>query len=231
MRRRRRDLDGMVEALLAGDSLPSGRLDPEEVDALRAAIELRAARPGADVPDEDFVTDLRRRLAATSSGSSGSSGDTAGSGIPRRALLTGAAAAVAAGLVGAVAENALHSNSPSRPVATGEIVPDDGQWVLVATVGDVAGGQVKRFATASTVGFVTERGGTLSAVSGACTHQGCLLQLNQAAGRLDCPCHRTAFGVDGKLMFSQLEARPAALPQIQVRSRDGQVEAFLPRDV
>ena len=101
----------------------------------------------------------------------------------------------------------------------------------VASADDMAGGQVKRFATASTVGFVTEHGGTLSAVSGACTHQGCLLQLNQTAGRLDCPCHRTAFGVDGKLMFSQLATRPAALPQIQVRSRDGQVEAFLPREV
>jgi cytochrome b6-f complex iron-sulfur subunit len=103
--------------------------------------------------------------------------------------------------------------------------------VTVATASDVANGQVKRFATASTVGFVAEHDGTLTAVSGACSHQGCLLQLNEAAGRLDCPCHRTAFGVDGKLMFSQLEAPPAALPEIKVRSRDGQVEAFRPREV
>jgi cytochrome b6-f complex iron-sulfur subunit len=115
--------------------------------------------------------------------------------------------------------------------AAAEIIPESGQWVPVATAADVAGGQVKRFATASTVGFVTERDGSLAAVSGACTHQGCLLQFNQSAGRLDCPCHRTAFGVDGKLMFSQLETPPAGLPQIQVRSRDGQVEAFLPREV
>src|SRR5207253_11086510 len=118
-----------------------------------------------------------------------------------------------------------------RLASTGEIVPENGQRVPVATAGDVAGGQVKRFATAPTVGFVSEHDGALSAVSGACTHQEYLLQLNDAAGRLDCPCHRPAFGVDGKLMFSQLETLPAALPQIQVRSREGQVEAFLPREV
>jgi cytochrome b6-f complex iron-sulfur subunit len=227
MRRRRRDLDRMVEAVLAGESLPAGRLEPDEVGALRAAIDLRAARPGADLPEEEFVTDLRRRLAATESGEVPSSAV----GIPRRALLAGAVGAVAAGLVGAVAESTLRSSSPPRLAATGEIVPDNGQWVPVGAAGEVAGGRVKRFATASTVGFVTEQDGTLSAVSGACTHQGCLLRLNQAAGRLDCPCHRTAFGVDGKLMFSQLATLPAALPQIQVRNRDGQIEAFLPREV
>ena len=131
-----------------------------------------------------------------------------------------------AGLV----DRSLTSTSTGPPAATGAIEPDDGEWVSVATAGDVTGGQVKRFATASTVGFVSERDGTLSAVSGACTHQGCLLQFNETAGRLDCPCHRTAFGVDGQLMFSQLETSPAALPEIKVRSRDGQIEAFLPRD-
>jgi cytochrome b6-f complex iron-sulfur subunit len=227
MRARRRDLDRMVEAVLAGDPLPSGRLEADEVDALRAAIELRAARPGADLPEEDFVTNLRRRIAAAQSEEAGPSP----SRIGRRALLTGAAAAAAAGVVGAVAERTLTSTPRPVQAATGEIVPDSGDWVPVAAASDVAGGQVKRFATATTVGFVAEHGGTLSAVSGACTHQGCLLRLNEAAGRLDCPCHRTAFGLDGRLMFSQLETLPAALPQIQVRSRDGQVEAFLPHEV
>jgi cytochrome b6-f complex iron-sulfur subunit len=229
-RRRSRDLDRMVEALLAGDPLPSGRLEPDEVEALRTAIDLRAARPGADLPDEEFVTSLRRRLAAAASASAGDA-PASPTRIPRRALLAGAAGAVAAGVIGAVADNALTGAPSPTQAATGELVPENGQWVQVAAASDVAGGQVKRFATATTVGFITEQDGTLSAVSGACTHQGCLLQLNQAAGRLDCPCHRTAFGVDGKLMFSQLETLPAALPEIQVRSRDGQVEAFLPRQV
>lgn len=226
MRRRRRDFERAVEALLAGDPLPSSRLDADEVEALRVAIELRAARPGADLPEEAFVTELRRRLTESERGRAAAPA----SGLPRRAVLVGAAAAAVAGLAGAAAESALRSGSPPRPAATGEIAPEDGAWVAVAMTADVAGGHVKRFMTASTVGFLSQHDGALSAVSGACTHQGCLLQLNEAAGRLDCPCHRTAFDVDGKLMFSQLATPPAALPQIQVRSRDGQVEAFLPRD-
>ena len=222
--KRRRDLDSMVEALLAGEPLPTGRLDPEDAAALRAAIELRAARPGSDQPDEDFVTDLRRRVGRAAAG------PPAAAPIPRRAILAGAAGAVAAGAIGAVAESTLTSGKPKAPIASGPILPDDGQWVPIASEGDLSGGQVRRFATTTAVGFVSVRGGAFTAVSGACTHQGCLLRLNQEAGRLDCPCHRTAFGLDGKLMFNQLQTPPAALPQIQVRARDGQVEAFLPRE-
>lgn len=222
--RRRRDLDRMVEAVLAGRPLPAGHLDAEEAVALRAAIELRAARPGSDQPDAEFVTDLRRRLhEAVSEPSSPTR-------IPRRALLAGAAGAVAAGVIGAVAESTLTSGPSARSTATGEIVPDDGAWVAVASDSDVAGGNVHRFATATTVGFVTSHAGQISAVSGSCTHQGCLLRLNAEAGRLDCPCHRTAFGFDGKLLFNQLATPPAPLPQIRVRQRDGHVEAFLPRE-
>jgi cytochrome b6-f complex iron-sulfur subunit len=213
----------MVEAVLAGEALPSGRLEADEVEALRTAIELRAARPAADLPEEEFVTGLRQRLAAASS----DDGDGSRRPVPRRLFLAGAAGAVAAGLVGALAESALSPTSSAHPAAAGDVVPDAGQWVPVATVSGVEGGQVQRFATATTVGFVTEQNGALSAVGGVCTHQGCLLQLNQAAGRLDCPCHRTAFGLDGKVMFSQLSTRPSALPVIRVRNRDGQVEAFL----
>ncbi len=224
MRRRRSDLDRMVEALLAGRALPSGQLDETEAAVLRAAIELRAARPGADHPDEAFVTDLRRQVHEAVSGPAEHTG------IGRRGLLAGAAAAVAAGVVGAVAESTLSSETPAKPVASGQIVPDDGKWVAVASAEDMAAGNVRRFATASAVGFVTGRGDTVSAVSGSCTHQGCLLQLNEAAGRLDCPCHRTAFGFDGTVLFNQLATPPAPLPEIQVRSRAGQIEAFLPRE-
>ncbi|MDQ1414446.1 MAG: hypothetical protein QOF81_59 [Acidimicrobiaceae bacterium] len=232
MKRRGRDLDHMVEAVLAGQPLPSGRLEPDEVEALRAAITLRAGRPGADAPGEEFVTSLRRRIAAeTAEAEAVEVSSVSAMHFGRRSLLVGAAGAVAAGVVGAVVERTLSSPSPAPLVATGEVVPDNGQWVPVAMVSDVTGGQVKRFSTASTVGFVSERNGTLSAVSGACTHQGCLLKLNQPAGRLDCPCHRTAFGVDGTLKFSQLDTPPRTLPQIKVRSRNGQVEAFLPEEV
>jgi Rieske Fe-S protein len=56
-----------------------------------------------------------------------------------------------------------------------------------------------------------------------------LLQENAQAGRLDCPCHRTSFGLDGKVLFSQLHNQPAALPQIQARRQDGNIEVWVPR--
>ena len=65
MRRKRRvDIDRLADAILAGERLPEGQLDADDAAALRAAIELRAARPGADNPSEEFVTDLRRKVAA-----------------------------------------------------------------------------------------------------------------------------------------------------------------------
>jgi hypothetical protein len=52
----------MVEALLDGNPLPSGHLEPGEASALRAAIDLRASQPGADLPEDEFVTGLRLSL-------------------------------------------------------------------------------------------------------------------------------------------------------------------------
>ena len=72
MSRRRPGVDRMVEAVLAGEAIPAGELGPEGAEVLRAAIVLRAARPGAGVPSEEFLTRLRREIAA-------------GSGIPRKA--------------------------------------------------------------------------------------------------------------------------------------------------
>jgi nitrite reductase/ring-hydroxylating ferredoxin subunit len=215
----------MVEALLGGHPLPAGRLEPDDVLALRAAIDLRVARPGADQPAEEFVTALRLRLDET-----GDPGEVSRSvsRLSRRTLVAGGVGAIAAGVVGAVAGGALSRDSAPHQAAPAEIVPDDGQWVPVAMVSEVANGQVRRFATETTVGFVTQQRGTLSAVSGACTHQGCLLRLNESAGRLDCPCHRTAFGIDGKLLFSRLDTLPA-LPRIEARSRDGLVEVLVAR--
>jgi cytochrome b6-f complex iron-sulfur subunit len=233
MRRRRRlDVDRLADAVLAGERLPEGDLDPADADALRAAIQLRAARPGADNPSEEFITDLRRRIAqATSPVSEEEPTAIADRSFGRRALLAAAGASVAAGVVGAVAEATLSSPRSTREAATGPIVPVDAEWVPVAADTALPDGAVQRFVTPTAVGFVVNRGGTVGAVSGACTHQGCLLRLNQAAERLDCPCHRTAFGLDGSLLFYQLDHAPAPLPTISVRRRDGNVEALLPKEV
>jgi cytochrome b6-f complex iron-sulfur subunit len=219
--------DRAIDAVLNDRPVPSDRLEPEDVEALRVAIELRAAVAGDDQPNPAFVAGLRRRLAGE---------EPADRGIDRRTLLAGAAA-VAAGVAGFGLDRALQSGGGNAPAPTGvaapvagrsTIDPVDGVWVPVAAEAQVSAGVTTRFATSTAVGFVTDAGETLSAVSGACTHQGCLLRLNQQAGRLDCPCHRTAFSTDGGLLFSQLQVAPAPLPKMHVRRNGGNIEVLIP---
>ncbi|MDQ6782053.1 MAG: Rieske (2Fe-2S) protein [Actinomycetota bacterium] len=236
MRRRRRNVDDLVEATLAGDPVPLGELDdPADAEVLRAAIELRAARPAADLPSEEFLARLRRKIDTEATSSDVEGGDL-GRRMSRRSLLAGAGAAAAVtGVIGAIAEHTF-AGSPGSAGGGGRVaggptaplVPNTGGWVPVAMHADVAPGTPQRFATSKVVGFVTAQRGELVAVSGVCTHMGCLLRANAAAGRLDCPCHRTSFGPDGAVLFSQLETQPAALPKIGVRTRNNAVEVFIP---
>jgi nitrite reductase/ring-hydroxylating ferredoxin subunit len=228
--RRKRRPDRLFDAVAEGQPLPEGRLeDPDDIEALRAAIELRGGVPAADLPSEEFVTELRRRLARETSA-------TAPPPLSRRSLLASAgavaAAAVAAGAVGVAVDRTLLTpgHTPTAPVA-GALDPADGQWTAVATDADLAGGAAHRFEAGGVIGYVSPTAGGVVAVSAACTHQGCILQHNAVAGRLDCPCHRTAFGVDGRLLFSQLAALPAPLTRIQARSSDGSIEVLVPRTV
>jgi Rieske Fe-S protein len=214
------------EAVADHDPIPAGPVDDEEAAALRAAIELRAAQPAADLPSPEFVDGLRRRLGELD-------GEAPPARVGRRTFLTVAGAgagAVAAGVAGAVVDRALVQNEPPSPTpaAQGTLEPAGGAWVRVADTGEVAGRTVP-FATPGVVGFVTERAGDLVAVSGACSHQGCLLRLNEAAERLDCPCHRTAFSAEGRLLFHQLETAPPPLARLQVRRNGDAVEVLLPK--
>jgi Rieske Fe-S protein len=205
--------------------IPAGPVDDEEAAALRAAIELRAAQPAADLPSAEFVDGLRRRLGEFES-------EGAPLRVGRRTFLTVAGAgagAVAAGVAGAVVDRTLLQPPPSHDsAAQGTLEPAEGAWVRVAGANDVTGRTVS-FTTPNAVGFVTERAGGLVAVTGACSHQGCLLRLNEAAERLDCPCHRTAFSAEGRVLFHQLESAPSPLARLQVRRNGDAVEVLLPQ--
>lgn len=242
MRRRRRR---PVDAVLEDQPIPAGPPQPGDVDLLRTAIELRSADPGAGVPGEEFVDRLRDRLEAEldTGGDPAAHGAGAGSPAPgrvgtdrlsRRALLAGAGGAVAAGVAGAVLDRTLRGSGGGESQSAGgpsaEIEPVDGKWVAVAPAAALAGGGAQRFSTPTVVGFVSAEGNDVRAVSGACTHQGCLLRLNTEAGRLDCPCHRTAFALDGKTLFHQLAATPAPLPRLRARRAGDQIEVFVPTE-
>jgi Rieske Fe-S protein len=221
--RRKQRVDRWVEAVLDDQPLPEGKLaDPDDVEALRAAIELRASQPAAGMPSDTFVARLRRQTNAAPEEEPTRT-------VSRRALLAGAVAAgaVAAGGAGIVADRTV-IGPPARAAASGPLVPDRGQWVPVASEASIADGAIHRFTTPGVVGFVSERNGAVVAVSGVCTHLGCLLQPDPSAGRLDCPCHRTSFSYGGDVLFSQLSPQPVSLPQMKTRRVDGNVEAFVP---
>lgn len=209
-----------VQALIDERSPRRLRAGDEELDALRAAIELKSVSPAADAIDPDFAARLHDRLARETG--------TAPSRPPlvtRRTLLWSGGVAAAGVAAGVVADHVITSGTGESNTQT-ELVPEDGRWVAVAAVAELPPGRASRFTAGAIEGVVLNRGGTIEAISASCTHQGCLLSLNTAAGRLDCPCHRAAFALDGTLLFHSLPQAPSPLPRLQNRVRGGQIEVL-----
>jgi hypothetical protein len=133
-----RRLSAYIDALTAGRRPRSFQADPEDVEMLRVAIALRAARPGDAVPDETFVAELHGQLAETLSPSEQTNARPFRMHRGRAALV-----AVAAGLtlVGGTVAVTEHSNRATVQQAT-TAVPQ-GQTLRTATfeapTGQVAG--------------------------------------------------------------------------------------------
>jgi cytochrome b6-f complex iron-sulfur subunit len=215
-----------VDALVRNRRPAAFRASVEDGEIMRAAIELRSARVEDMTPSPEFVDglhdELRRQLA----------GD-----LPvemptisrRRWLLEGAIAASAAGVAVVVDRTVFASGAAQQTSAQRQLTPDEGTWHTVGERADLLAGAVTRFSTPGVVGFVATENGTLAAVSGVCSHQGCLLEFNEAARRLDCPCHRAAFSLTGEVLFSQLATPPPALPRVALRDEGGKVQVYVPK--
>src|SRR6476469_7586713 len=105
-----RDVRRFVEDLLRGKRTRGFRADDDDVAQMRAAIDLRASRAGSGAASEEFVADLRRRLA-TELDEPGTDVIPLRSG--RRRVLQFGSVAAAAVAVGAVADHV--AMSASRP--------------------------------------------------------------------------------------------------------------------
>jgi nitrite reductase/ring-hydroxylating ferredoxin subunit len=224
-----RRVNAFVEALLRNRRPKKFKPDADDAGAMRAAIELLASRADEARPRPEFVSDLRRELGRELSEDTTPGDQLANRRVSRRRILEGvgiAAAAVTAGVI--LDREVLETGHTGTSSAERQLVPDKGTWQPVAASADLTNGQVAPFKTGSTVGFVVNNGGTVQAVSGVCTHQGCLLQQNPTAGRLECPCHRASFALDGEVITHELSQTPPPLPHLSVRERDGQVEVYTP---
>lgn len=252
-----RRVDRFVSDLLRGRRPARFRAEEHESAELRAAITLRAARPGAGTPREEFVTDLRRRLADHVAGQQKSGalppgctpdvgppehGEHVAEPIPlrgpgdfsrRRLVATTGIAAAAAAVAGAGADHLITGTTTAPGLAKADapqtLEPTVGQWRTVAASTDLPEDAATGFDLGTVAGFVARQNGTLEAVSAMCTHLGCRLALNAPAGRLDCPCHNTSFALDGALTRHQLPTPPPPLPKFHVRESNGAVQVFAPR--
>jgi nitrite reductase/ring-hydroxylating ferredoxin subunit len=225
-------LNAFVEALLRNRRPKKFKPDTDDAGAMRAAIELRASQPDEARPRPEFVSDLRRQLDRDLSDDITPEDQLASRRVSLRRILEGvgiAAAAVTAGVI--LDREVLDTGHTTIPNAERQLVPDKGTWQPVAATADLTNGQVAPFKTGSTVGFVVNNDGTVQAISGVCTHQGCLLRQSPTAASLDCPCHRASFSLDGEVITHELSQPPPPLPHLSVRERDGQVEVYTPPTV
>jgi nitrite reductase/ring-hydroxylating ferredoxin subunit len=214
-------VDALVDRLLADKRLPRRRPSPVELDAIRAAIWMRAARPGSDRPDPAFLERLGRRLQAEFG-----EVELDPNQVRRRRILRTAAVAAGALLTGGAADRLAQGAAPAP--ASQSLVPDAGSWRPVGAASALPASHAMRFSTPEVHGVLVNEAGQVWALSGVCTHLGCLLNVNAGAHRLDCPCHELAYSWNGSVLYHRLQSRPAALPRIPSRMRQGMIEVLLP---
>jgi cytochrome b6-f complex iron-sulfur subunit len=208
-----------VDALLGGDRpSPDDVASGDEAEMARLAAEMAAAVGGHEaVPDQAFVEQLRLRMRAADEGLAAvhvpppvrerdgaplvEPAGHRGWRLTRRQVLQGglgAAAGLAAGLVGAMVAGSRRTEAPSLG-GDDDLVAGEGFWVEVARADDLPPGSALRFSTAAFDGFVVNDDGEVRALSSVCTHMGCTLQYRPEWQDLRCPCHDASFDLEGRL--------------------------------
>jgi cytochrome b6-f complex iron-sulfur subunit len=224
-----RGLRRYVDDLLRGRRPKPFRPDDFEAAQIRTAIDLQAARLGSDAPREEFLTDLRHRLAGQVDGTSS---PLRKPGTTRRHVIVGTSAAAAAAAAAVSIDRALIDSGQvadgDNNSSSGELIPNTGRWVRVAASAEVPDGVMRPFDLGSVVGFVRRVDGKPEAVSGVCTHQGCRLWFDAPDDQLRCPCHSTSFSPAGQVLTHQLPIAPKPLPTLMVRDQGGAIEVFVP---
>ena len=163
MRRGRAGARRFVEALLRDRRPPRFEADPEEARLLEVATTLRGARAATDLPSEEFVSRLERRLRSELEAAPPSRR------LPsRRRFLLGGGLAAAAVAAGVATDLSLHHEGEDRTQE--ELVPVAGTWLTVARLADLADGRPRRFQAGPVQGvLVPATDGGVRALSAVCT--------------------------------------------------------------
>ena len=194
---------------------PAPSVSPAQPAATERSVPPRLPRPPAGT--------VERTEPVTNAGTTGASRG----GVSRRAALSAgltAAAAILGVTAGAAIERTMEITVSGPPRPSQALIPDGaGDWVTVASIAELPQGAVKRFAVGPVVGFVRHTSAGFAALSGVCTHMGCLLNWNGAAQTYDCPCHGGRFNVDGaSSKWSSVAYSP--LPTIETQVVGDQVQ-------
>ena len=195
---------------------------------MTAAAGMVSARVGADLPDKAALDRIHSKLAAAMDESPALDRH-----VTRRMLLRTFGTAAAAMVIGVGLDEVVtrQGKSPAEGGGGGGgstvLMPDAGAWRPVASVTQLPTGHAMTVSTGAIDAVIVNDGGAISAVSGICTHLGCRLQPDDAAQKLDCPCHQTSFGWSGKVLYYRLKTAPANLPEIPSRVNGDQIELFV----
>ncbi|MGH2411574.1 MAG: ubiquinol-cytochrome c reductase iron-sulfur subunit [Chloroflexota bacterium] len=100
-------------------------------------------------------------------------------------------------------------------------------YTFIYAVDEVPSGGAKSFSAGGVMGFLLNDGGKLRAVSAICTHMGCRLKADPAAGDLRCLCHGSRFNRQGDILSG---LAPSPLPEIALRMDGGVVYALGTRE-
>jgi nitrite reductase/ring-hydroxylating ferredoxin subunit len=223
---RPRRLRRQVERITSGLPLRRARASADDQAVLRTAIALKAAS-SRDEPDAAFVADLARQLKERREPAAAPSRRPT-----RRAVLAGSLTAALGGAAGVVV-GALGFGGRRSPQPSGTLQPSDSAWTAIASPAELRAQRAVLFEAHGVHGVLsTDQDGGPVAVSGVCTHQGCvlLLALQQPQPSLNCPCHRASFALNGAVLSHQLAQDPARLPRLEARIRGGQAEVLLPQN-
>src|SRR6516225_1457532 len=125
-----RGLRRYIDDLLRGRRPRPFRPDDFEAAQIRTAIDLQAAKPGADAPRPEFLADVERRLAdqhaeSAAAGGAGSSAPASPPSTTRRQVIVGTSAAAAAA-VAAVSVDRLVRRVNGKPEAVSGVCTHQG---------------------------------------------------------------------------------------------------------
>jgi Rieske Fe-S protein len=130
---------------------------------------------------------------------------------------------------GAIIEHASAPQAtPSGPQS--RLGKDDWPWHPVASV-EQLGKEALPFKTETITGYLIRQTDNstepIIALSGACTHLGCLVQWQQDEREFVCPCHGSSFGATGN-PSPQNRQSYAPLPRLDTKTENGTIYVKVP---